>query len=95
MAPANDVRLTPRLEALAVRLWDDYQKNEPGTAFADPDLSMTLDSGQVFHWDKTGTGFVGTIGDLPLLVEQRHNRLEVPYGAMAGQSARARSEFPP
>ena len=30
----------------------------------DFDLAMTLDSGQVFHWEKIGNGFVGTIGDL-------------------------------
>jgi len=54
----------------------------------DFDLSITLDSGQVFHWEKTGNGFVGTIADLPLLVEQRNNQLEVSYGAMARQSQR-------
>ena len=30
----------------------------------DFDLEKTLDSGQVFHWEKSGDGFVGTIGDL-------------------------------
>ena len=30
----------------------------------DFDLAMTLDSGQVFHWQKVGDGFVGAIGDL-------------------------------
>ena len=29
----------------------------------DFDLEKTLDSGQVFHWQKVGDGFVGTIGD--------------------------------
>ena len=29
----------------------------------DFDLEKTLDSGQVFHWEKVGKGFVGTIGD--------------------------------
>jgi len=36
----------------------------------DFDLAMTLDSGQVFHWEKLGNGFVGTIGDLPVYVER-------------------------
>jgi len=42
---------------------------------AEFDLEMTLDSGQVFHWEKVGDGFVGTIGDRPVYVEQRHDRL--------------------
>jgi N-glycosylase/DNA lyase len=37
----------------------------------DFDLAMTLDSGQVFHWQGLGNGFVGTIGDLPVYVERR------------------------
>jgi N-glycosylase/DNA lyase len=37
----------------------------------DFDLAVTLDSGQVFHWEKIGKAFVGTIGDLPVYVEQR------------------------
>jgi 2-keto-4-pentenoate hydratase len=28
---------------LAARQWDDYGRNEPGSAFADPQLSLTLD----------------------------------------------------
>ena len=39
------------------------------------DLEKTLDSGQVFHWEKVGKGFVGTIGDLPVCIEQRANVL--------------------
>jgi N-glycosylase/DNA lyase len=38
---------------------------------ADFNLAMTLDSGQVFHWEKAGNGFAGTIGELPVCVEQR------------------------
>jgi N-glycosylase/DNA lyase len=37
----------------------------------DFDLATTLDSGQVFHWQKIGDGFVGTIGDCPIYIEQR------------------------
>ena len=41
---------------------------------------MTLNSGQVFHWQKVGDGFVGAIGDLPVYVEQRGNVLTVRDG---------------
>jgi N-glycosylase/DNA lyase len=41
------------------------------------DLAKTLNSGQVFHWEKIRNGFVGTIGDLPIYVEQRGNVLKV------------------
>ena len=43
----------------------------------DFDLEKTLDSGQVFHWQKVGDGFVGAIGDLPVHVEQRSEFLKV------------------
>jgi N-glycosylase/DNA lyase len=36
----------------------------------DFDLPITLGSGQVFHWREAGHGFVGTIGDQPVYVEQ-------------------------
>ena len=42
----------------------------------DFDLAKTLDSGQVFHWEKIGHGFVGTISDLPIYVEQRGDVLK-------------------
>jgi N-glycosylase/DNA lyase len=41
----------------------------------DFDLAKTLDSGQVFHWEKIGNGFVGTIGDRAVYVEQRAEAL--------------------
>ena len=52
---------------------------------ADFDLAMTLDSGQVFHWQKVGHGFVGVIGDAPVYVEQRGNVLNanMESGALA------------
>lgn len=31
------------LQALALRLWRDYQWGTPGTAFADPEMTLTLD----------------------------------------------------
>jgi N-glycosylase/DNA lyase len=43
----------------------------------DFDLAMTLDSGQVFHWEKIGNGFVGTMGDCGVYVQQRGNVLKV------------------
>ena len=46
----------------------------------DFDLGKTLDSGQVFHWEKVGDGFVGAIGDLPIYVEQDNRFLKVRFG---------------
>ena len=54
----------------------------------DFDLAMTLDSGQVFHWEKLGNGFVGTIGDLPVYVEQCAEILKVRCGATTTRSPR-------
>ena len=44
------------------------------------DLEKTLDSGQVFHWEKVVHGFVGTIWDRALHVEQRGEFLKVRFG---------------
>src|SRR5258707_6915775 len=46
----------------------------------DFDLEKTLDSGQVFHWQKVGDGFLGTTGDLPVYVEQGGRALKVRLG---------------
>jgi N-glycosylase/DNA lyase len=46
----------------------------------DFDLEKTLNSGQVFHWQKVGDGFVGAIGDLPVYVEQGGRALKVRFG---------------
>src|SRR5205809_7434046 len=54
----------------------------------DFDLAMTLDSGQVFHWEKAGGGFVGTIGDLAVYVEQKGDFLKVRCGATLARSPR-------
>ena len=48
----------------------------------DFDLAMTLNSGQVFHWDKIGDGFYGMIGDRAVYVEQRGDILKVRFGEM-------------
>lgn len=42
---------------------------------SDFDLVRTLDSGQVFHWEMCGAGFVGTIGEKAVYAEQRGDRL--------------------
>jgi N-glycosylase/DNA lyase len=49
-------------------------------AAPDFDLALTLDSGQTFHWEKAGAGFVGTIGAQAVYVEQRGDRLVVSPG---------------
>lgn len=41
----------------------------------DFDLAMTLDSGQVFHWEIVDVGFAGVIGDDAVYVEQRGDSL--------------------
>jgi N-glycosylase/DNA lyase len=43
----------------------------------DFDLEKTLNCGQVFHWQKIGRVFSGTIGDLPLGVEQQAGVLKI------------------
>ena len=43
---------------------------------------MTLDSGQVFHWEKAGAGFVGAIGDLAVYLEQQKDTLKVSGSAL-------------
>src|SRR5256885_7313594 len=48
----------------------------------DFDLAVTLDSGQVFHWEKAGPGFVGTIGDRTVYVEQQKDILNASTGAL-------------
>jgi N-glycosylase/DNA lyase len=47
---------------------------------ADFDLEKTLNSGQVFHWEKYGNGFVGTIGERAVHVEQSGDVLKVCEG---------------
>ena len=46
----------------------------------DFDLALTLDSGQTFHWEKEGPGFVGAIGERAVNVEQRGNVLHFREG---------------
>jgi len=49
-------------------------------AISDFDLEKTLDSGQVFHWEKAGGGFVGTIADVAAYVEEENDVLKVRFG---------------
>ena len=44
------------------------------------DLEKTLNSGQVFHWEKVGCGFVGAIDDHAFYIEQRGQFLKVRDG---------------
>jgi N-glycosylase/DNA lyase len=46
----------------------------------DFNLQMTLDSGQVFHWEKADGGFIGTIGNCALYLEQSGGVLKVRDG---------------
>jgi N-glycosylase/DNA lyase len=57
----------------------------------DFDLGMTLNSGQVFHWERAGNGFAGTIGDRAVYVEQRGDILRAlvaPASSRRGKWAR-------
>jgi N-glycosylase/DNA lyase len=53
---------------------------------SDFDLAMTLDSGQVFHWEKAGNGFVGTIGNCPVYIEQDGNVLRAKVASASSRS---------
>jgi N-glycosylase/DNA lyase len=46
----------------------------------DFDLEKTLDSGQVFHWQKLGDGFVGAIRQYAVYAEQEGDLLKVRFG---------------
>jgi N-glycosylase/DNA lyase len=62
------------------------------TEFAAPDfdLAMTLGSGQVFHWEKIGNGFAGTIGDRAVYIEQHGVTLRAFVGGEAPATSGAR-----
>jgi N-glycosylase/DNA lyase len=45
------------------------------TPAPDFDLARTLDSGQVFHWENRGPGYIGAIGASAAYVKQRGARL--------------------
>jgi N-glycosylase/DNA lyase len=52
------------------------------------DLEKTLDSGQVFHWERHEAGFVGTIRDLAMYVEHDGSVLKVRFGGTPTRSPR-------
>jgi N-glycosylase/DNA lyase len=60
----------------------------------DFNLAMTLDSGQVFHWERICNGFMGTIGDDPVYMEQTGDVLKVRMegGAPAMPGSRRATE---
>ena len=63
----------------------------------DFNLAMTLDSGQVFHWEKVGVGFVGVIEERPVYVEQDGDILKVRCAETAQPARETRAlprEFP-
>ena len=45
------------------------------------DLTLTMESGQLFHWKRLGEGYLGLIGSEPVYIEQHGNRLLVSEGA--------------
>ncbi|MDR3406012.1 MAG: DNA glycosylase [Chthoniobacter sp.] len=49
-------------------------------AAPDFDLALTLECGQVFHWQREGAGWLGMIGDRAVYVEQRGEKLLIPQG---------------
>jgi N-glycosylase/DNA lyase len=61
----------------------------------DFDLAMTLDSGQVFHWQKIDDGFVGAIGDYAVYVEQHGDVLKVRMEGGSPATPGSRDVAPP
>ena len=68
---------------------------------SDFNLEKTLNSGQVFHWEKVGDGFVGTIGEFPVYMEQHRGflRTKMEGGAATraaqGAASPGSQEFAP
>jgi N-glycosylase/DNA lyase len=61
----------------------------------DFDLEKTLDSGQVFHWEKIGVGFVGAIADYAVYVEQNGDLLKGKMEGGTSATPRSRELAPP
>src|SRR5881398_3097400 len=61
----------------------------------DFDLAMTLVSGQVFHWEKIGVGFVGAIADYAVYVEQNGDLLKGKMEGGAPATPGSRELAPP
>ncbi len=60
-------------------------------AAPDFDLEKTLNSGQVFHWENYGNGFVGTIAGSAVYAEQREDILKVRFGETPKQARETRA----
>src|SRR5437773_5249319 len=58
---------------------------------SDFDLEMTLNSGQVFHWEKDGNGFVGIIGQYAVYAEQEGDLLKVRFGGTPNTTRETRA----
>jgi len=58
------------------------------------DLAMTLNSGQVFHWEQVDNGFLGAIDDQPIYLKQRGEVLRV-RATVASASLRAGALYEP
>ena len=71
MSSSADLMVLPPETTAATTLMENIIQ----VAAPDFDLAMTLNSGQVFHWEKANAGFVGTIGDAPVYLEQREDSL--------------------
>ena len=54
----------------------------------DFDLEKTLNSGQVFHWEKIDNGFEGIIDGRAAYIEQHNQVLKVRFGGTPGRSPR-------
>jgi N-glycosylase/DNA lyase len=57
----------------------------------DFNLEKTLDSGQVFHWQKVGEGFVGVIGERGVYIEQCGGVLKARFGEAPKPAREARA----
>ncbi|HKS31780.1 MAG TPA: DNA glycosylase [Chthoniobacterales bacterium] len=56
-------------------------------------LAMTLNSGQVFHWEKVDPGFYGTIGDRAVYLEQDGTILRAKVDGVALPGHRVRKKY--
>ena len=61
----------------------------------DFDLAKTLDSGQVFHWEKIGEGFVGVTEDITVYVEQGGDVLKANMEGRTPGTPGSRELVPP
>src|SRR5579885_2096011 len=83
---ASDNSVSPETAARPLRFKRrDLRSLDKGHSFVkllkvrapDFDLATSLDSGQVFHWEKSGRGFVGTIDHCAAYIEQEGSLLRV------------------